>query len=371
MLALLVVGAYTQSSGGSCDAVNNKFLAWLKSVDATIVKSSPQTGSNFAICNDIWKVEGTCCDTDKLKSTFKTKMEKHKSGWGKFISGLAKVRNILPKIEKMSSNRDAVKQALEKAKNSDATQLEGLDAEKATQLIEKVKNFKDQAKEFKSLAKACYDYTMQLRGTAFCYGCSAKSSDYSFFGSSEGKLTINQASSTGLLEKCLKPWGFMHMVGGMMQMLAVLNKQRKSDAAGPKRPEGNKPAHGNIAESDVFDGFKECTSASPSGSCTQDMLNKLVSAHFNIMSPPKRASDDNMSEDSVSSADSVRLLQSSSSYSGDASVSSSGADLTRSVGAPQVDASIDTSGIQTEEPKKAAMAAVFVAFVALLFNMMI
>jgi hypothetical protein len=367
LLTVLIVGA---SCTGSC--ADNKFLGWLKSADAKNVKANPETGSNFEICNDIWKVEGTCCSVGEIKLTFKNKMDVHKQGWGKFISGLNQVRKMLNKVEKMTTNRDSVKAAMQKAKEADANQLEGLDSEQATQLIEKSKSFSAEVEEFKKGSKDCFDYVIKLAGTAFCYGCSAKESDRLFFSNIDGKLTINQASSTALAEKCLKTWGFMHMVGGMMQMLGVLNKQKKTDAPAPKRPPGNKPNHAGVPEADVFNAFKNCKSATPTGDCTQEALNKLVAAHFNIMAPPKRANDDNMKEDMVSSAP-TRLLEDVV-YTGDSAVSAnSGADLTKSVGAPEFGSSIDTSGITTGDEAAsghASLASILALVVALCMHIL-
>lgn len=338
IVALLVASAYTQS----CDATANKFLGAVKNANANAVSATLVTGTAFEICNDVWKVSGTCCVTGDMKSVFKAKMDEVRAGWNKFIAGLKKVKDGLDRLKKMTENRDNVKTALTAAKNADANQLEGLEPEQGAQLIDKVKEFGANVEEFKKVCKPCFDYDAQVRGAAFCYGCSANPTDQGYFSNLDGKLTINQATSTALAEKCIKVWGFMHDVGGMMQLMAAINRQNKPDADAPKRPPGDKPAHGGIPEPEVFAAFKECKDATVTATCTQEMINKLVSANFNLFAPPKRANDDNMGP-GVASSQPTRLLQTT--FSGDAGVSSSGADLTKSVGAPSFGSSIDTAPI--------------------------
>ena len=340
IVALLVASAYAQS----CDATTNKFLGAVKNINANAVSATPITDTAFEVCNDIWKVSGTCCSVGDMKSVYKSKMEEAKGSWDKLITALPKVRDAVERLKKMTENRDKVKIALAAAKSADANQLEGLEPEQGAQLVDKVKDFNAMVEEFKKDSKACFDYDVQIKGASFCYGCSANPIDQSYFNDTDGKLTVNQATSTALAEKCIKVWGFMHGVGGMMQMFAVINRQNKPDADAPKRPPGNKPAHGGIPEPEVFAAFKECKDATVTANCTQDMINKLVAAHFNLFAPPKRANDDNMGP-GVASSQPTRLLQTT--FSGDTSVSSNGADLTKSVGAPTFGSSIDTAPLGT------------------------
>jgi hypothetical protein len=359
IVALLVASAYTQS----CDATTNKFLGAVKNINANAVSGQVTlpTATAFEVCNDIWKVSGTCCVVGDMKSVFKTKMEDIRGGWNKFIKALPKVKEGVEKLKKMGENRDNVKASLAAAKSADANQLEGLEPEQGAQLVDKVKDFDAMIDEFKKDSKACFDYDAQVKGTGFCYGCSANPTDQAYFSNTDGKLTVNQATSTALAEKCIKVWGFMHGVGGMMQMFAVINKQRKPDADAPKRPPGDKPAHGGVPEPEVFAAFKECKDATVTVNCTQDMINKLVAANFNLFAPPKRANDDNMGPN-VASSQPTRLLQTS--FSGDTGVSSNGADLTKSVGAPSIDSSIDIAPLSTSSSGKILLMAAISALAA-------
>lgn len=109
-VALLVACICAQTP--SCDATSNKFLKWIKSIDANAVVDKPSTPTSFANCNDVWKVSGTCCKTAELKLTFIDKMNVIKTGWTKFIDGLVKVKPLSERLQIISANRDQVKAAL-------------------------------------------------------------------------------------------------------------------------------------------------------------------------------------------------------------------------------------------------------------------
>lgn len=340
LLALLAISVHAQSTG-SCNTSSNKFLNWLSTQDSSLVFSTPQTGSSFAICNEIWSSTGTCCNIDKMKTIFKNKMATVKEGWDKFIKGLVKVKDILEKIKTMMANSGDAMTKFQQAKNSDSSQMENLLPEQALKIMQDgATNFKADLDDFKNNGKACFEHLMKVRGIVFCLGCSASSTNTENFSSTDGKLTITQNSCSNILGKCFKTWRFFHRVGGMMHMAAVLNKQRKPDAPAPQKPDGG-AAFGSVTPMDLADAFKNCTSASTTSTCTQTMLNNICIANLNMIKPEKRASDQNMDSGAVSSA---RLLQSTTTYSGDTTVSSSsGSDLTQSVTVADSGQNIDTS----------------------------
>lgn len=359
LVALLAVGVRSQS----CNTEGNQFLIWLESMSTGLMKSSPETGSNFAFCNEVWSTQGTCCDADKFKTVYQTKMAGIAKAWKSFMERMTKVKGLMEKVKKMTSNMDDAKAKMAAARDRDASNTDNLSVDNALKLMSyTMDDFENDLKDFKSNGKDCFNHLMSVRGKVFCYGCSANQADTNSFATQTGQLTITQTSCTAMLDKCLKTWRFFFRVGGMLQMAATLNKERHSGAQNPKKPEGGSSGFGSVSGSSIYEAFQNCSSTTTSETCTQEMLNNLCTAHFNIMKPEKRASDQNMDSQAVTSA---RLLQSS--YTGESMVSStSGADLTATVTTADSGQTVETASVSSSPTVTEGLAGLSKIFIGLL-----
>lgn len=356
-LCLLAIGAvYTQTA---CPTTN-KFLNMLKNINSSIVLTNVLTGTNFSVCNEVWNTSGTCCDVTALNAAFDDKMKNNmKSGFEQFMGGLKNVGGALEKIQQVLSNKDDVKTRLTNALTANSTQFNNLTVDNALMMLGYVQNFKDDVEKFKVDGKDCFEATKQAAGKLFCYGCAGTTP--TGMDSSDGSSGVTQESCNALLDKCFTTWRFMHRVGNMMLVVSILNRSLKSDAPPPKPQE--KPAFGGLQMGDIVKAFMNCNSSVSDANCTSSDKANLCKANFNVMAPPKKANNDNMNSNNtaalpppgtnmppparilasyIASEPTRRVLQTTTA-SGDVSVGTTGADLTKSITTPSTSASVDST----------------------------
>lgn len=344
VLCLLAIG----STMAACDTATNKFLKMLNTMNSSIVLTTAKTGTDFKVCNEVWNTTGTCCDVDALNYNFDAKMKNNmKAGFEQFMGGLKNVGGALDKIQQVLSNKDDVKKRLDTALTANATQFNGLTSEQALMMLGYSQNFKEDVEKFKTEGKDCFDATKTAAGKLFCYGCA--STTPTGMDADDGSSTVTTASCTTLLDKCFTTWRFMHRVGNMMLVVSIINKSLKSDAPPPKPQE--KPAFAGLKMEDVVAAFKNCNSSTTESTCTEDNKATLCKANFNVMAPPKPAGNENINNNNTAALPApgtamppaTRRVLAVTEATGDLGVSTTGADLTKSITTPTTTASVDST----------------------------
>ena len=364
-VSLLAVSAYAQS----CDDVADKFLANIKynysyfyyPYDGTATLVPVTTGTNviapsitpFGVCDEIWRVAGSCCNSTTMKSTYNTRMDTIKDEWNNFIKRARDVKDLLSKLKAMSANRETVKANLTTANTLSSATFEGLTPEQGTVLIEKIKQFSVQVEEFALEAKACFNELIKARGVAFCYGCSANAANKVYFRADDGKFTISQASRNAIAAVCIKPWVFINGFGGMIQMFSILNYQRDpSTSSYPKRTKG--PGYAGVTSPQLYDAFIACPNATVGGTCTQAIIDQIVVSQFNLFYAEKYAEYPRfLNIYNITSSYASRLLAIADIATGDIDIGatpSDGADLTIAVTRPPYTVTINTTSITPQAP---------------------
>lgn len=362
ILSLLAIGL-VYSADVACPT-DNKFLNMLKAKNSAIVLTNVLTGTSFPICNEIWSTTGTCCDATALKSNFNESMVKDvQGGFNKFMMGLKNVGDGLQKISQVITNKDDAKTKLTTAFNANNTQFNGMTVDQAVDILGAGKTFKEDVETFKTASKDCFTKTLENAGKMFCYGCAGTTQ--TGVNNDDGSTTITQASCNAQVDKCLYTWRFMMKIGGLMQVISILNKASKSDAPPPKVQD--KPNFGGVSMNDIMDAYKNCNNSASDATCTDANKATLCKANFNAAKPPKRASDDNMSPDNMAGlpAPSQRLLQAVTTSSGEVGVSAStGLDLTKTITPPGSDAAVDTSLTSSSSSSARMLMGTIVAFLS-------
>lgn len=337
-LALLALGSLYATA-----CPDKKFLNMLKKKDAAAVLTTVDTTSTFTICSEVWKTDGSCCAQDKIKTIFDDTMVKNvKGGFDKFIGSLKNVGMALNKIMKSISNKDDATAKFTAAFSANSTQFNGMTVAQAVDALGYSKMFKEDAEKFKTSGKDCFNATVTAAGKVFCYLCSGAAPTAE---QTDGSTSVTQESCNALLDKCHHTWKFMHAVGGMMQAVSILNAANKTDAPKPKVQD--KPGFGGVKLSDIGDAFKNCNASLTDAACTNDNKAVLCKAHFNVMAPPKRASDENMQPANTEALPAARLLQTATESTGDIGVAASGLDLTKTITTPTTTASVDSASANT------------------------
>jgi hypothetical protein len=357
---------FTQSStitgtAGTC-STNTKFTNMLKKMNTsvTVVLDTVDTTTTWTTCKEVWMVSGSCCSTTGLNSVFDGKMKNSfKMGFDNFMGGLKNVGEALSKLQQLLSNPDNVKTRLTTAYSANSTQFNSLTVDQALQMLGAAKTFKDDVEKFKTDGKTCFTATSEAVGKLMCYGCAAKTSTDSGLEQSDGSTGMTQDSCNTLLGKCHSTWHFMHKIGNMMLVVSIINRSLKPADAPPPKPT-EKPAFGGLMMSDIIEAYKNCNSSITDSTCTDAHKTTLCKSNFNVMAPPKKCNADNMSASNTAqlppsgttlpasrilldaSASGRRTLQTTEA-TGDVAVSSSGADLTKSITTPTTSASVDTA----------------------------
>jgi hypothetical protein len=312
----------------------------VKSKDATAVLTNVLSGTDFKVCNELWKTTGTCCDVDKVTTLFDSVMKNdQKGGYDKFMGGLKNVGGALDRIQKTVTNKDDAKTKLTAVYTSNPEYFNGMTVDDAVNALGFSTSFKEDVEKFKVDGKTCFDAIKASSGKMFCYGCAGTAP--TALQTTDGSAGITQASCNAILDKCFTTWRFMFRVGGMMQAVSILNKAAKSDAPAPKTKPA--PGFGGVTMTDIVTAFSKCKDAITDAACDDTQKALLCKANFNLREPPKEANDDNRSEDNVKGLPKPsRILQVTQS-SGAVAVQSNGLDLTTSMTTPASSASVDST----------------------------
>ena len=355
-LSLLLASAYAQS----CDDNADKFLRNIKyssyygnnlmTVTTGTAAITPSV-TPFDVCDEIWRVSGSCCYATTMKATYTARMNNINIVWGNFIWRVKDVKVYLSRLQAMSANRETVKTDLTTANSLSSAPFEGLTPEQGTVLIEKVNEFSVQVAGFAAEAMACFNELIKARGVAFCYGCSADAAHKAYFLAADGKFTISQASRDAIAAKCIKPWAFINGLGGMIQMFAILDYQRNpSTNRYLQRPGGQ--GYAGVTSPQLYEAFIACPTATVGGACTQAIINQIVVSQFNLFDAEKYARYAAYWEMySITSSLPGRLLQVIA--TGDIDIGatpSDGADLTIAFTRPPFTGTINTTSITPQAP---------------------
>ena len=172
------------STYAACDDAAQPFLNTVKTAAAAMTPAittlttgttrvAPTSGTPFTICNEIWATDDTCCDVAGLNSLFAAKMGAIKTKWDAFVGGAVIVNGTLAKLKAMVANRTTLEADLTAANTANPLPFEGLSVVQASNLSENINMFGSDVADFKTTAPACFDTLVNIRGAAYCYGCSA------------------------------------------------------------------------------------------------------------------------------------------------------------------------------------------------------
>ena len=379
LISLLAIGSIycqttgTSTSSGSSCSTTSKFLRMLRNMNQSIVLTAPLTSTSFKICSEVWSTSGTCCDVDALNSAFDKKMiEGQKGGYDKFIGGLKNVGQGLEKIMQTISNKDELRATLDKLYTANSTQFNGMTVDQAVDILAESKTFKADVQTFKTDGKKCFEAIKENAGKIFCYGCAAISE--TALDNADGSSLITQKSCDNLLTTCISTWNFIFRIGGMMQVISILNKNLKADAPAPRVQD--KKGFGGVSPSDMLKSYSACSVSLTDAACTEVLRTNLCKANFNILAAPKQANDNNMQKENVaglpepsrqgsnSTANSTgtapppakRVLQTGSvtESSGDIGTGANGADLTKKITTPTTTAVVDSTSTDSGLTKSSA-----------------
>lgn len=351
ILALLVTSTM---SLGTCNDTAAPFLVAVKA--AGLALATPLNITNdttafaynasaaFAICNQTWSPEGSCCTVDGLNSVFAAKMGAIKTSWDAFVGGAVVVNTTLAKLKAMVANSTNVTADLTAALNSSATPFNALNVTQAATLAMTISMFDTAVADFKNTSAACFDALVNYRGAAMCYGCSANSTHQAFFNDTTGRLLISQATRDTIAMKCVKPWGFIYNLGGAMQVLAILNKQRAPNATSPVTPAP--AAFSAVTYVQLYEAFMACPNSTVvvNGTCTQALIDRIVVAHVNLFSAEPYTNGNNLANTTSSSQ--ARRMLAAGTNTGEidiASTNTTGADLMMTITRPVYTASVNVT----------------------------
>lgn len=296
----------------------NSFLNWL---DLNTVLASTYTSNTFEACNDIWSESnvGTCCNKEKLNSTFTKVLNSTANGWRTYITTLVHLRNKVRKwVKEYTSSYDAQK-AFQSMQGDSRYDLGGLTAGQAVGILDSLHTFESDMKNFRVDGKACFDILMKKRGQIFCWGCRYGGETY--FDSTGPIVKLTPGSAQYLVEFCHTTWKFL--VNSML-LEFVWNNLKKFNSVTDEVFDVTKPdifynssATDNLGT--VMTAFDNCPnptsarSTSSNNNCKTADLQILAKAFFNFAKGEKLKNFDpnykTTTSTSTNSTNSTRLLQ--------------------------------------------------------------
>lgn len=206
-LVRVVNGQSTCNGNNNAVAGYNPFLNWIGS---STVLGSVYTSSNFEVCNDIWSDGnvGTCCNKDRINSTFSRILNDTVTVWNNYITSLVFLRNEIrtEMVDHYTSRVDA-QQAFQSMQGDKNYDLGGLSAGQAVFILDLISSFDADMKNFRKDGKTCFDFLMKKRGQIFCWGCKFGGESFFVAGGPTAKITPNSAQL--LVETCHSTWKFL------------------------------------------------------------------------------------------------------------------------------------------------------------------
>lgn len=411
---------YSKSQTASCATTGtnaNYFLAWLSTTtngDGTVLANpitSPPTGTTWQACNAIWMANGgSCCDLNKTITVFNTQTMSILNGWKAFIGSVGKVVPLLPKLKMLFNNSTEISRVFTAGiaagpNDTKAAAPAGMTASQIADQLPKLvgDGFSETLNNFKTNAKACFDYANTLRGQVWCHGCSG----YGWTNFTMGPtVSIKIDSANNLAVVCGKIWAFMGNVQSILNFALQFKRIKFALDGGSSMPTMNNttmnnttmppvnnstpglpppPKQGppsfnkNITLGDLKTAFDNCipTNFTVSGSCTQANLNLISKAHFSFFKPERVATAVNGDDATTATGQlGARLLQNADG-DGAPEPSSTGLDLsaTASPGAisstsGSIDASQTGSTSSTSGNHATALLLSLFAFIAVLVSML-
>lgn len=356
ILALLVTSTLAATCDDSAGATG---LPFQYAINVTAADMSPAIAtltngttvfaynSSSAVCNQTWSAEGSCCDVAGLNTVFAAKMAAIKTSWDGFVTGAGIVNSTLAKLKAMIANSTNVTADLTAALNSSAAPFNSLNVSQASALAMTINMFATDVAVFKNESAACFDALVNYRGAAMCLGCSANTTHQAFFNDTTGTLTISQATRDAIAMKCVKPWGFIFNLGGAMQFLAILNKQRAPAATAPSTPAAT--AFGAITYAQLYEAFMACPNSTVvvNGTCTQALIDRIVVSHFHLFMAETHTTAANLAV-TTSSSQARRMLVGNATNTGEITIAltnTTGADLTMTVTRPVYTGTVAVSSL--------------------------
>ena len=295
ILVLLVVCPILSQTPATCDKTTS-FLKWIEGRVSGSVLATPKTTGPFDICTEVWgdttTYGGSCCDADKLKTHFEAEMGKHKEKWGKFVRSVKKVRNALKKIDRVKPAQQEAEQLKKFQEIASALTAAGINPQEAVDAIKDGATLEAEIQSFKTEGKICFEESIKTKAKFFCYGCAQKGNT-NFFAPSditgEIKFSIKGGSCNGLLDKCIKTWGFLTKVKQFVAVTdRIANIAEKKEGAFKPLPS----FFGPKTSSEVRNLLKGCNgSTTTTATCTQDNLDNICLAFFSFNKPEKVADE--------------------------------------------------------------------------------
>lgn len=357
--------------GQSC-AADSKFLNMLKGLDKKIVLTTPNTGTTFETCQEVWKDTGSCCDGPKLIATFDRKMkESQKKGFDQFMNGLANLATYLKQIKELGAKKEDAKELLNLGIENNIIKPGDITVDQFVEMLSFVDTLPDDVAQFKVDGKVCFTATKDFVGKLLCFGCAAKPQEG--FDNADGSTTITMSSCESLLDKCYTTWRFMHRVGGIVDVISTLSKAIKASANAMFMASGSTasssssgsattqplkipepPSFGSLNSKEIMTAFGLCKNSLSDASCLETAKANLCKANFNLWSPPKRSLTlqaelaaqlkDLQSLPALSqNKPKKRVLGTVTESTGDITVGLKAPDMTKPISVPQTTASVETS----------------------------
>lgn len=299
----------------ACAATSaNTFYKRMESIMATTILTT-EAAQGASYCSNS---ATNCCKGDFASSTTQDLIVNYRNSILNFVVNLVSVSYSMAKIQKIALTPN-ITGIISKIPT---TYLGGANAEQANTFLNYYQTYQADFTAFTAGAPTCFSTVSTYIQRAMCYGCD-KTNEAKFNGASLTSMPVTQASCNGLVADCATTWSFFHKVGWMMQVVAALNKLKKTDAV---EPVVTTPVYyGSVSVTDALAAVNACGASPSAAACDTTQKTNMCKAFFNLWQNPARVSGSNFG---LSSTSGYRRVLSDEVNTGDLAIDAAGADLT-------------------------------------------
>lgn len=232
------VSACSTSAG-----VNSEAFSWLSRAGQDVqIYPTPSQNVTADICNGLFLSQGTCCETNSLKSKiFRVNTDIAKR-WQQYIGTLGRFRNVIMKaLKKLAPyiNQQLIEGKIAQlnavgasTKLVDILPLIPRDEESLKKVVAAINGFEDSFMVYKEKAKGCFETLKASRSNVYCAMCAGNNKDYAKPQTPyEFIYKVDQDSCKALLGSCFDTWKFNFNVLTMAQLITVLKMKSKGTDA--------------------------------------------------------------------------------------------------------------------------------------------
>lgn len=315
VLTLILLQASTVYSATCALTSANTFFKRIEAIQATAIIVGSEAAGGATICNNL---ATNCCATQIGSSITQDLITNYRNALINFSVNLVSISYAMGKIQKIASLTD-LSTLISKLS---AAYLGGATTDQAKTFLDYYKTYEADFALYKTGAPTCFSTVSIYYQRAMCYGCdNAKSAKFN--GASMVSFPVTQGTCDGLVAACATTWNFIHKMGSMMQIIAGLNKLKKSDAVDPVIP--STIYYGGVSVTNAIAAVNACGADPAASTCDTTQKTNMCMAFFNLWLNPARISGSNFG---IATTSAYRRILSDEINTGNLVIDATGADLT-------------------------------------------